>query len=195
MDTTTDLRAALDFLTRRIEEEAVRTGDRLTEDQQLLLRELPKDSPLSGPNVGGPESPAYPIPRDPDFERLVSLVRSAYRHDLPDPTLSTQWEFSIAASKLSSHPMTWLLSWAGLKSPRPRADIWLLLAAALLLVVSTVVAGVLADVHPWSRFAWIAFGIGCLGVVIATYFASQRLENRRLKQIVNRSRRAKSGCL
>jgi len=64
MNRTADLEAALRFVIGRIEQEAARSGESLSEEQRFLLNNLPKDSVLSQPHGGDPEIPEQPIPRD-----------------------------------------------------------------------------------------------------------------------------------
>lgn len=80
IDQTADLNTALDFVIRRIEEEASRSGEPLTDEQLTLLKNLPVDSTFRG-QVMEPETPLI-LPRDLAFERLCALAKAAQTRDL-----------------------------------------------------------------------------------------------------------------
>ena len=123
--------AALGFVIRRIEEQAMRSGQPLDEDQRFLLNNLPKYSDAPQFNTGDPEFPVYFVPRDTSYERLCSLAKAAHHSDLELNPGSHDWEFAFNVSKLNRHPMCWLLQWPGVKQRRPWWDRWLLIIAAL----------------------------------------------------------------
>lgn len=54
MHQTSDLQRALDFVIRRIEEEGMRSGEPLTDEQRFLLRHLPTEPVLSEAYFGDP---------------------------------------------------------------------------------------------------------------------------------------------
>ena len=64
--------ADLDTSLGRIEEEAMRSGQLLSDEQRFLLNHLPNNSALPIWNSADPEWPAVLIPRDAAFERLRS---------------------------------------------------------------------------------------------------------------------------
>ncbi len=137
MNRTADLDIALGFVIGRIEEEATRSGEPLSDEQRFLLNHLPKYSAFSQPYGGDPEIPAQPIPRDFIYERVCAVAKAAHNNDLRlNPASAPDWEFAAAVSKFNSHPMSWLLDWAGVKLRRPWWDRWLLVAAALLFIFS-----------------------------------------------------------
>ena len=132
---TADLDAALAFVIGRIEEEATRSDEPLSDEQCFLLNHLPKVSALPQADGADPESPMLLLPRDIEYERLCGLAKAAHRNDLRlNPALVIDWDFAAAVSKLNGHPMSWLQQWAGVKVRRPLWDFWLLISAALLLI-------------------------------------------------------------
>lgn len=190
MDRTADLGAALRFVIGRIEEEAMRSGGPLSDDQHLLLNNLPKHSSLPEIVTGDPESPPLLVPRDTTYERLCALAKAAHRNDLELNPASLDWEFAFAVSKLNRHPMCWLLQWAGVKRRRPWWDRWLLLIAALFFIMSTMALMLLAGNEPWNLFQWAGVGAGYIAIMLLMYFASRRIEERQLEQNIERCRRA-----
>jgi hypothetical protein len=76
MDRNANLEHALAFVIRRIEEEATRSGRPLTDEQRVLLNDLPRDSALPMTNVNDPEYPPIMVPRDVAYERLIALART-----------------------------------------------------------------------------------------------------------------------
>jgi len=88
MNHDVDLDDALSFVVKRIEGEATRSGKALTEEEGLLLNNLPT-APLFPLNAtGDPESPPIPIPRDLAYERLIALAKEAREHDVRVDSLS-----------------------------------------------------------------------------------------------------------
>ena len=190
MNRTADLDTALEFVIGRIEEEATRSGEPLSDEQRFLLNHLPKYSAFSQPYGGDPEIPAQPIPRDITYERVCAIAKAAHHNDLRlNPASALDWEFAAAVSKLSRHPMSWLLHWAGVKQRRPWWDRWLLVAAALLFIFSVGALMLLAGSEPWTRFRWIAVGAGYIAIVVLLYFVSRRIEEWQLRQNIERCRR------
>jgi hypothetical protein len=131
MDRTADLVAALEFVVGRIDEEAMRSGAPLTDEQRSLLNNLPTVSSLPEIVTYDPESPPQVVPRDTNYERLCAAAKAAYRSDRELNPASLDWQFAFDVSKLNRHPMNWLLQWAGVKQRRPWWDRWLLVCAAL----------------------------------------------------------------
>jgi hypothetical protein len=75
MDPTSDSGAVLRFVIDRIEEQAMRTGEPLTEEQRFLLNNLPERSSAPEFSTGDPEFPAHFVLRDTTYERLCSLAK------------------------------------------------------------------------------------------------------------------------
>jgi hypothetical protein len=71
MNHDVDLDDALSFVVKRIEGEATRSGKPLTEEEGLLLNNLPT-TPLFPTASSDPEFPPLPVPRDLAYERLRS---------------------------------------------------------------------------------------------------------------------------
>jgi hypothetical protein len=129
------LDTALRFVRGKLEQEAGSSAEPLTDDQRSLLESLPRESTL----------PVYEnslvmiVPRDLDYQRLCALGKAAYQNDLQNDlrwkrASANHWKFALSVLKLSGHPRSWLLSWAGVKPERPWRDRWLLTGAAMLLV-------------------------------------------------------------
>ena len=190
MKATADLNTSLAFVIGRIEEEATRSGEPLSDDQRFLLNHLPKSSALPIWNGADPEWPAVLIPRDVAFERLCTVARAAHNSDaLLNPASTPDWEFAVAVFKLNRHPMSWLLRWAGMKERRPWWDRWLLIVAALLVIFCFAALMLIAGNDPWTRFQWTGIGAAYVAILILLYFASRWIEARQLRQTIERSRR------
>jgi hypothetical protein len=132
MEQTTDLSAALAFVIDRIEQQAMRSGEPLNEDESFLLNNLPTGSTAPEINIGDSEVPLHFVPRDRKYERLCVLAKAARRKDVQLNPASLDWDFAFAVAKLNQHPFSWLLQWAGVKQRRPWWDRWLLIVAACL---------------------------------------------------------------
>jgi hypothetical protein len=181
-----DLDAALAFVTARIEEEAVQSGEPLSPEERFLLQYLPKHSAM--PLSPDAETPAL-LPRDLAYDKLCALAKSSNRSDVArDAGSAKNWEFSAAVSKLNRHPMAWLLDWAGVKVRKPWWDDWLLLFAALLFIAIGIVPLVLAGDEPWSPTRWIIMGSGYIVTLLLMYFGSRRIEEWQLRQTIERCR-------
>jgi hypothetical protein len=116
MNPTADLDTSLAFVIGRIEEEAMRSGQLLSDEQRFLLNHLPNNSALPIWNSADPEWPAVLIPRDAAFERLWAVAGAAHNSDARlNPASTLDWEFAVAVLKLNRHPMSWLLRWASMK--------------------------------------------------------------------------------
>jgi hypothetical protein len=187
----TDLDTALGFVIGRIEGEAPRSGEPLSDEQRFLPNHLPKESALPQPYVGDPEFPPVLVPRDTAYERLCTLAKTARQNDLVvNPSLAADWEFAAAVSKLYRHPMSWLLQWAGVKVRRPWWDRLLLIATALLFIFCIATLALLSGNAPWTPLQWINIGAGYIGVLVLLYFVSKQLEEWQLKKTIERCRRA-----
>jgi hypothetical protein len=188
MDRAADLDAVLVFIIGRIEEEAARSGQPLNEEQRFLLNNLPKSSSLPEVGTGEPESPLVIVPRDTNYEKLCFLARTAHASDLALNPSSTDWEFAFAVSKLNGHPLRWLLQWTGVKQRRPWWDRWLLVLAALVFIVFTIGLMLLTMSDARTPLKWAGFVGGYLALILLTYFATRRIEQRQLEQIIKRYR-------
>jgi hypothetical protein len=185
-----DLDVALRFVIGRIEEEANRSGDPLSDDERLLLNNLPKDPPLVQTSGGFEEWPPVVVPRDATYERLCALAKSAYHSDRTVNAEAGSWEFAADVSTLCRHPISWLLWWAGLKTHKPPRDPWLLLGATVLILIGLGSALITVIVHePWIRLLLTLIAAGCVATAIFFYFASQQNERCQLEQSIERHRR------
>jgi hypothetical protein len=190
MKTTSDLEAALSFVTSRIEEAAFRSGDPLSEEQRYLLHHLPTSSPFpydrSVTTIGDSEL----VPRDFDFEKLCEAAKSARAYDLRlNPTSAAEWEFAAAVAKLDHHPISWLLEWSGVRVRRPWWDKWLLVGFAFLFVLFSCGVMLLAlAASPSTRLQWGAIGVVYVAVLVAAYFASRRIEEWQLIRTIESRR-------
>jgi len=192
MDRTADLEAALRFVTGRLEEQVMRSGEPLTEEQLFLLANLPSLPPGAISFYYRDQISAPPVPRDLNYERLCALGKAAYLSDRK-LTPSLDWEFALAVFKLNNHPMHGLLKWAGVRQRRPASDVFLLIVAALLLV-STVLAlallGLFARNTRWTAVLWVGVGVVYFALIIGMYFATRRMEQRQLENEIDRCRLA-----
>jgi len=190
MDRAADMSAALAFVINRIEEQAMRFGQPLDEEQRFLLNNLPDHSDVPEFSTGDPEFPVHFRLRDTTYERLTALAKDAYRSDREMNPGSHEWEFAFSVSKLNRHPICWLLQWAGVKQQRPWWDRWLLVAASLLFIVASVPLMILVIDRGWVWWRWAVGGAGYIGLVLLMRLASQRIEERQLKQNIERSKSA-----
>jgi hypothetical protein len=189
MSRTADLNAALSFVTGRVNEEAILSGESLNAQQSLQLTNLPYST--SAIWLPGPETPDPPlVPRDVNYERLCALAKTAYLSDRQIHPASLDWEFAFAVFRLNRHPMWGLLQQAGLKYRRPRWDRILLIIASLVFAVAGVVLAFLVGLgdEPWTRIQWIEFGFGYGAVVVLMYFGSRRIEEMQLHKEIERCR-------
>jgi hypothetical protein len=182
------LSAALTFVISRIEEQAMLSGEPLSEDQRFLLNHLPKVSSAPEISVGDPENPVHLIPRDTTYERLCALAKAARRNDIQLNPASLDWDFAFAVTKLNHHPLSWLLQWAGVKQRRPWWDRWLLITAAVLFIAATIPLMLLVIDRPWAWWRWTIVITGYVGLVVSMYFAARRIERRQLERNVERCR-------
>jgi hypothetical protein len=190
MDRAVDMNAALAFVINRIEEQAMRSGQPLDEEHRFLLNNLPDQSDVPEFTTSDPEFPVHFKLRDITYEKLCALAKAAYHFDGEMNPGSPEWEFAFNVSKLNRHPMYWLLQWAGVKQRRPRRDRWLLVAASLLFIIATVPLMLLVIDRGWVLWRWAIVGAGYIGLVLFMRFVSQRIEERQLKQNIERCRDA-----
>src|SRR5262249_23147254 len=190
MDRAADMSAALAFVINRIEEQAMRLGQPLDEEQRFLLNNLPDKPDTPEFSTGDPEFPVHFRLRDITYERLCALAKGAYRSDRELNPGSHEWEFVFNVSKLNRHPLCWLLQWAGGKQRRPWWDGWLLVAASLLFILASVPLMLLVADRGWVLWRWAAVAAGYIGLVLLMRFVSRRIEERQLKQNIERYRGA-----
>ena len=190
MDRVADLSASLAFVINRIEEQAMRSGQPLDEEQRFLLNNLPDHSDVPEFSTGDPELPVHFMLRDITYERLCALAKAAYRCDLEMNRGPHDWDYAFNVSKLNRHPMCWLLQWAGIKQQRPWWDRWLLVAASLLFIIATVPLMLLVINREWVLWRWVVVGAGYIGLALFMRFVSRRIEERQLEQNIERCRRA-----
>ena len=190
MNQSADLEITLQFVKRRIEEEATRSGEPLTDEQSFLLCHLPKDPGILQAG-GGPEDPnVVLLPRDLAYERPCALAKSARKLDSGEnPGFSTTWDFAAAVARLNGHPISWLLHWAGAKPPRPWWDRWVLILAGLLVILPVLLLPVFKQDEP-SHSQWAIMGVVYLVSLLVLVWASKRIEGWQLKQEIERCRRA-----
>jgi hypothetical protein len=160
MDRAADMSAALAFVINRIEEQAMRLGQPLDEEQRFLLNNLPDQSDVPEFSTGDPEFPAHFRLRDTTYERLTTLAKGAYGSDREVNPGSHEWEFAFNVAKLNGHPICWLLQWAGVKQQRPWWDRWLLVAASLLFITASVPLMILVIDRGWVWWRWAVGGPG-----------------------------------
>lgn len=182
-----DLSAVLEFVIRRNEQEALRSGQPLSDEQRSLLNDLPTSSSISHIATGEPESLPEPVPRDTNYEKLIAAAKTAYRQDRELNPSSRDWEFSISVLKLNRHPMNWLLGWAGVKQPKPWWDRWLLFLAALIFIAGTMTLIVLLAEKP-GLFTKLLLGAGYVALVLVLYLASRGIEVRELERTIEKLR-------
>lgn len=192
MNRTADLDIALAFVTQQIEREAMLSGAPLNDEQKLLLKHLPTWSALPLQPITDLEDPPEFVPRDLPYEELCAVAKAAYLRDVSlNPASAAEWEFAAAVAKLNRHPMTWLLSWAGVEVRKPHRDRLRLVAAALVCVAAGLagLAAVLSDTLPLSLR--ILIGLGSSGVLAVVIVASLRMEPRHLRRTIEQLRPAR----
>ena len=191
MNHDVDLDDALSFVVKRIEGEATRSGKALTEEEGLLLNNLPTAPLFPLTASGDPESPPIPIPKDLAYERLIALAKEARQHDVRvDPMSDRRWRYAATICKLNKHPMSWLLRWSGIREQKPWWDRLLLIISATLLAFCFVAVIFLGIVETWTRVGWIAGGLGYFVVVLLLFFGSRHIEEWQLKREVENYRLA-----
>lgn len=185
MNQQADLHAALQFVTGRIAEDAVLSGEPLNAEQRRMLEYLPSSVPsMHSPDLG----PAPLVPRNLDLERLCSLANRAHLKDVQLTPSSLDWNFAIAVLKLNRHPMFGLLGQAGVKYEKPWWDSILLFFAALLFVLATVTLMVFLLVKSSSWLRWVIFVCGYVACLCVAYIVSRRVEERQLLKEIERCR-------
>lgn len=189
MDQTADLDAALNFVIRRVEEQAKQSGEPLTKEQRLLLNTLPSAMPVS-PDWASEFGPAALVPRNIDYERLCALGKAARLNDLLLNPSALDWDFAFVVFQLNNHPMWGLLLIAGMKYRKPLWDQLLLIIAALLFVVTMLALTFLSRNQPLTLFKGIEIGSGSGLILLLAYLASRQVEKLRLEKNIERCRLA-----
>jgi len=190
MDRAADMSAALAFVINRIEEQAMRSGQPLNEEQRFLLNNLPDHADVPEFSTGDPEFPLHFTLRDITYEKLCALAKAAYRGDREMNPASHEWEFAFNVSKFNRHPMCWLLQWAGVKQQRPWWDRWLLVAAALLWIIVTMSLMLLVIDKGWVLWRWAIVVVGSIGLILFMRSVSRQIEDRQLRKNIERCRGA-----
>lgn len=154
-----------------------------------MLNNLPTDPPLLQNTPAYEEYPAIVVPRDTVYEKLCALAKAAYDFDR-QLNEAAGWEFAAAVSSLYSHPISWLLWWAGMRPHKPSRDRWLLIGAGVLLLMCCLTVLVVPLVNElWTRLVLTVVAAGFLATTVLLYFTSQRSKRWELQQTIERSRR------
>jgi len=197
-----DLDVALSFVVERITQEAERSSVPLDDYEQYLLNHLPSEptnpTATSGCNMAYEGYWPTPVLRDFRFERLCKLARDAHSHDLQTrPDAAREWEFAAAVLELHRHPMSWLLTWAGIRAgKRPaRWDRLLLVTTAAFVVVlfllGALALSVLTDGQKevWKWTLWVVGACVYGTLVTLLFFAVRQLEAWQREQNIEICRR------
>jgi hypothetical protein len=189
LDPSSDLDAALKFVVERINEQADRSGDPLTQEQLALLRDLPIRNGASLFGSGAFWSPATPIPRDRNYEKLCALGRAAYTEaSKKDPGI-LEWEFASAVLLFHSHPMWTLLYHAGVRNQRPGLEPLLLALWAVVLIVTLEGTAVALNLHSdHTTVTWIAICAELIPLALLTRWGVRRTQRWRLEFEMERCR-------
>lgn len=192
MNGKTDLNEALSFVVKQIESEATRSGEPLTDEERLLLTDLPTAPSLSVTPSSSPEFPTpMPVPRDLAYERLIALAKQARQYDIRlDSVSDRKWRYVATVCKLHRHPMLWLLRWSGIKEDKSWWDRVLLIVCALVLTLCFLALMLLGIIEDWTRLGWTITGIGYFAISFMVYFASRHVEERRLRREIEKYHRA-----
>jgi hypothetical protein len=187
MDRTTDLETALNFVSRRIQEQAKVSGHPLNEEEVSLLKNLPSSSasqPVWAPELGPPEL----VPRNINLERLCALAKAAHLNDHAINPKSLDWEFALAVFTLNHHPMWGVLHTAGVKMHRkPFLDRLFVMIAALVPILAVIVFAVKG---PQPVFLYAGVLCGMVATMLSIYFASRQMEQRQLRNYIKSCRLA-----
>lgn len=203
--TSPDLNVALSFVVERISQEAERSAAPLDADERHFLNHLPTEPTnptavwASGLNTAYEDFWPTPVLRDFRFERLCKLARNAHSSDLrARPGAIPEWEFAAAVLQAHRHPMSWLLTWAGVqtgKRPARWDRLFLVTTAAFVVVLFLLGALALSVLTEGQKEVWKwTLGIvgGCVYGALTTllYFAARRLEARQRKRNLEKYRRS-----
>ncbi len=182
-----DLEIALSFVTRRIGEEAVRSGQSLSVEEQALLEDLPTESVLPDPNSSDSEALTLRPPRDLAYERLCALAKQAHRRDLQFDPSGRDWQFALAVTALNRHPMSWLLGWAEVKGRRAWWDGCLLVVTALV-CICTWMALMFVGTESHLRFRWLIVAAGAATLIAAMGFGARWMQQSQLRRTIEKNR-------
>lgn len=191
----TDLEAALKFVFKRIEEEATRSGEPLSEDEYQLLHELP-GRPIREfrytPQMYGDWGLEIQIPtRDIAYEKLCNVAKSAYDFDRnAGSAFTTNWEFAASVTKLNHHPAAWLLDWAGVKYRKPWWDQLVLLGFSCLVIAAGGGLILLFELQLLTKSIWAATATSCVILLVLLFRATGRIEAWELRQSIESCRRS-----
>lgn len=189
----TDIDAALEFIFKRIEEEAARSGEPLSEEENRLLHELPgrptRKFPYT-PQMYGDWGLEIQVPtRDTAYERLCKIAKNAYSFDQDmDTARTTNWEFAASVTKLNHHPAAWLLNWAGVKYRKPWWDQLVLLSFACLVIAAGGGLMLLFELHLLTKSIWAATAASCVILLVLLFRATGRIEAWELRQSIESCR-------
>jgi hypothetical protein len=189
MDQESDLQKSLDFVSRRIEEEGMRSGEPLTKDQKVLLEHLPTESVHLNAFYHDVEDLQLLPPRDFDYERLCALTKAAHRNDLQLNPGDNRWLFAKAVTERHKHPVSWLLDWAGVKLRRPWWDKFLLVGGALASIILWMVL-VFIGLETHMRFRWLVMIAGAAVLIVAIGLGTRWSERSQLGRSIEKYRQA-----
>jgi hypothetical protein len=187
MPQTTDLDAALAFVTSRVNEQATLSGAPLNVQQSLLLTNPPSSTLAIW--IPGPETPDPPlVPRDVNYERLCALAKAAYLNDRKINPELLDWEFAFAVFKLNRHPMWGVLYSAGVKMyQRPLWDQLFVIIAALFPLIAVILV---AWKGTRTLLQWAGILCGTVAIMLLIYLASRQIEQWQLENYIERCRLA-----
>jgi hypothetical protein len=187
MNQDTDLDDALNFVENEIQREASQSGQPLTEEEGILLNNLPT-APVF-PLTSATDPAQRPVPRDLAYERLIAVAKEARQRDNRVGSISDRkWRYAATVCKLNRHPMSWLLHWAGIREENSWWDRSLLIISATFLALCLITIILLGIIDAWTRSTWIAGGIGYCVLVLSLYFGTRHLEDRQLRRDVEKYR-------
>ena len=190
----TDIDAALEFIFKRIEEEAARSGEPLSEEEHQLLHELPGRPTREfryTPQMHGDWGLEIQVPtRDIPYEKLCKVAKSAYDFDRnAGAAFTTNWEFAASVTKLNHHPAAWLLDWAGVKYRKPWWDQLVLLAFACLVIAAGGGLMLLFELQLLTKSIWAIIAALCVILLVLLFRATGRIEDWELRRSVESCRR------
>jgi hypothetical protein len=190
--TNIDLKNAIAFVIRRVEGQALRSGEPLDDNERFMLSNLP-----TTPYFRHSIDPHALVPRDARYEKLCRVTKAALISDLNTHSeANIDWQFASAVLRLNRHPMSRLLQWAGLKDRRPWWDQWLLLITAIFLVACGVLAISSFDANkPAERAAWAALICVYALVIAVLHFGLRQLDRWQLKRTIKTGRTASGASL
>jgi hypothetical protein len=187
MDRTTDLETALNFVVRRIEEQAKASGHPLNEEEHSLLKNLPSSN-VNYASWASELGPPELVPRDINLERLCALAKAACLNDRKINPESLDWEFAFAVFKLNRHPMWGVLHSAGVKMyRRPLWDQLFVIIAALFPLIAVIL---LVSNGTRTIFGWVGILCATVAIMLLIYFASRQIEQWQLENHIEKCRLA-----